>query len=459
MSMIKNWKLAVALAAVVTVGAAPLRADMSEVRKAQVHAMALRAARLDGIRKLSERINGLLITSETHVKDFVAQSDTIQSAMSNWMVGMREVEAPTYNDFDGTCQIKMEVTLAQVITKLTEFYQMYGKGDRFHVKDIQQMTDTNKESVIQVVGVAASAADNSPADSSDFVPVQSKEDSSAMGPKAKQLWMETYPEMAKRGQARLMAVRAAELDGMRRLAERVYGLQITSNTTVRDFIAQSDEINTKAETFIQGARTVAVRYHDDELMVEAQVEMTLQQVYTTLKAWGEIHYKGDHVNVKKVEELSVQTKNTTFSEVGMGIPPFPEGDVKVSATVKMAAQSPEWVKKTIKATGNAAVDSRDDLQPQQAKLMALRAAELDARRKLAEQLRGLMISSNTSVKDFIAQSDQIDSTMMDFQQNARVIESSKKVVDGLAEATVELDLMPVWDTILEYQRIYKLQVK
>ena len=43
----------------------------------------------------------------------------------------------------------------------------------------------------------------------------------------------------------------------------------------------------------------------------------------------------------------------------------------------------------------------------QAALMAKRAAEVDAYRRLAEQIKGLRVDSRTYVKDFVTESDQI----------------------------------------------------
>ena len=73
----------------------PVRAGaISEKRKAQNKLLAYRAARVDAIRKLAERIRGLHITSQTTVNDFVATSDTIQTAMRAYLNGMREVGKP-----------------------------------------------------------------------------------------------------------------------------------------------------------------------------------------------------------------------------------------------------------------------------------------------------------------------------------------------------------------------------
>jgi len=54
-------------------------------------------------------------------------------------------------------------------------------------------------------------------------------------------------------QGKLRAARAAELDAMRRLAEQVYGLTISSDSTVREFVTEYDEIVTQVEAVLAGA--------------------------------------------------------------------------------------------------------------------------------------------------------------------------------------------------------------
>ena len=72
MSQGKRLWLLLLAAAVVAVWSLPAGADaVSDKRRAQNKLLAYRAARADAIRKLAERIQGLTITSETKVKDFV----------------------------------------------------------------------------------------------------------------------------------------------------------------------------------------------------------------------------------------------------------------------------------------------------------------------------------------------------------------------------------------------------
>ena len=73
--MAKALRFIVCVAVAGIVAAPLLAADpVSAQRQAQAKAMALRAARADAMRKLGERINGLWITSNTKVQDFVADA-------------------------------------------------------------------------------------------------------------------------------------------------------------------------------------------------------------------------------------------------------------------------------------------------------------------------------------------------------------------------------------------------
>jgi len=116
--------------AVLVAGAVPARADaVSEKRKAQNKLLAYRAARVDGMRKLAERINGLFITSETRVKDFVTESDRIEAGMQAFLLGASEVGRPRYNE-DGTCEVTMQVSLEEIVVTLKRLHQQHYKGNR-----------------------------------------------------------------------------------------------------------------------------------------------------------------------------------------------------------------------------------------------------------------------------------------------------------------------------------------
>lgn len=82
-------------------------------------------------------------------------------------------------------------------------------------------------------------------------------------------------------QARLMAERAAKVDGYRNLLEQTYGLQVVGSTTVRDFVTQSDTIRTQLDAFIRGAKVVDTRLLDDG-SAEVEMEVSLGKEFWAL---------------------------------------------------------------------------------------------------------------------------------------------------------------------------------
>ena len=448
----------VLLAAAILIGVVtPMQGGpVSDKRTAQNKLLAARAARADGIRKLAERIKGLFITSETTVRDFVATSDTIETGMVAFLTGVREKGKPKHME-DGTCQVVMEVTIQEVIVALKQMHKKYYKGDKFKIVQFDQMTVTNKLKVLRETGNGAPR----PSLEEDLVVKVTEgnvESFDNLRGAAKAFWLARVT-----GQGRLMAIQAARRDAQRRLGERIAGVLITSETTVRDFVVDKDEINTLMKAFLVGSRATGVSYHADELIVEVTMEVTLRDVLIRLQTWAKKHYKGDKVKITQLEKLTVRTKDKIIKEVGSGVP----GERFLKKTVTVAEKRvialgravPGWGTRTISAVGNAALDT-EGVSKAQAKLMAFRGAELDARRKLAERIDGLMITSNTSVANFVAHSDQIATDMLAFQQGARVLERSKKLLeDGVAQVTVEIDLKPLWGSILYWQRTLSLTIK
>lgn len=74
------------------------------------------------------------------------------------------------------------------------------------------------------------------------------------------------------GQKRLLAQRAAVSDAYRQLAEMVNGVQVDSETLVKDFVVESDIVRTKVSALIKGAKMGNFRYMNDGTV---EVTMTM----------------------------------------------------------------------------------------------------------------------------------------------------------------------------------------
>jgi hypothetical protein len=433
-------------------GPVPAADALTEKYAAQNKLLAMRAARVDAMRKLAERINGLVITSETNVKDFVATSDVIQSSMMSWLRGMKEVGEPRYTP-DGICEVTLEVTVQEIVVELQRLCRQYYKGNKFAVADFEKININTTEKVIRETGSGAPRP--------EFDPRGTLAPPTAGGQDIMSSAAWAYWTAHCLPQGRLMAKRAAELDAMRKLGERINGLVITSDTTVKDFVATDDRIQTAMRSFLKGMKPIGTRYHDNELIVEVELQITVQELVATLERFRKEYYQGNRVAVEDIEKLNTRIEEKDIRETGMGVPPDkylkdlgPDGTAAIAA----AQQAINWPP-VASATGQAAIDT-GNTNAAQAKLMAMRGAELDARRKLAEKLDGLMISSNTTVKDFVALNDVIQTSMLTFQQGAHRVNGSEKVApDGTVEVTVEVDLQPLINMVLYYEKKLSLTIK
>ncbi|MBI4614923.1 MAG: hypothetical protein HY720_15030 [Planctomycetes bacterium] len=177
--------------------------------------MALRGAEVDAMRKLTEAIHGVHLTSETRVVDFVAASDEIRADIETFTKGIGTVGPPRFQP-DGTCEVDMAVTVSQVIEEIKRIKARRQVGPRIEEKEIIKQREYTQESVISVTG-AGTAPGNTVLRGTRFVGWESVN-----------------------AREKLLTRRTAEVVAYRRLAERINGLRLPARTTVSDFVTQED---------------------------------------------------------------------------------------------------------------------------------------------------------------------------------------------------------------------------
>jgi len=77
--------------------------------KPNARPMAIRAAKIVALRNILETVNGVRVDSNTVVKDFAVQSDTIRSQVEGMVRGAREINIEYMSD--GTVEVLMEISM------------------------------------------------------------------------------------------------------------------------------------------------------------------------------------------------------------------------------------------------------------------------------------------------------------------------------------------------------------
>lgn len=435
--MIGKQRVWIVVAALATALSAFPAIAQDAARDAQNKLLAKRAAEADCYRKLAETVYGLKLTSDTYVRDFVTESDEIRSSVDAFIKGIR-LGPPRYYD-DGTCEVDGEVTVAKVITMIKELHSAHYRGNNVTTTDIENIKKEIRTDVIRATGSGVPRPDL-PTDLPEGI-----EDVLTPLPSSTPL-PQYIPAIWKTvgAQGRLMAERAAEMDAMRKLLEQIKGLRLTSDTLVRDFVTESDEIRTQAQGIVIGASVAGKYLHNDELIAEVTMEVPVEKVITRIKELHSEHYHGNLVTQTDITNIKKSIKRDMIRATGSGVPPARFLDQARTAGIEM----PEWLGRRIKATGQA---TDPDINTAQGKLRAARAAQLDAMRKLAEQIYGLTISSETTVRDFVTENDEINAHVDAMLAGAV---SEEPVFSGdLASITVSLPAGDVWSVLHQHMLV------
>jgi hypothetical protein len=101
-------------------------------------------------------------------------------------------------------------------------------------------------------------------------------------------------------------------------------------------------------------------------------------------------------------------------------------------------------RETLTATGYAVISVQNHRNPAQQRLMAIRAAKLDAYRGLTEQVYGLKVEANATVADMVVQNDTFRSRVEGVIFGATLV-SITPAGDDTYEVTLTLDRPVVQD--------------
>ena len=80
---------------------------------------------------------------------------------------------------------------------------------------------------------------------------------------------------ATKSQGKMMAIRAAQVDGQRQLAESIKGVELTGGTTVEEFEVTSDLVATRVRGLIRGAFMLDQQVEEESNTLVAEVKMAV----------------------------------------------------------------------------------------------------------------------------------------------------------------------------------------
>ena len=185
------------------------------------------------------------------------------------------------------------------------------------------------------------------------------------------------------------------------------------------------------------------------------MEARLDEFFRFVLNWAKTEHREDRKFLRELERKTVTYAGKTIRETGFGHPPekyLLAVSPEIRAAFGLVSDVPAWVCQVLEVTGSCPVDPKDPNQAR-AERAALRAAEFHARQQLIGKTEALMITSGTSVRDFVAKNEEIPTAMLTVQQSAYVVKGSRKISrSGAAELTMAIELKPLWNVVFYYVR-------
>ena len=201
------------------------------------------------------------------------------------------------------------------------------------------------------------------------------------------------------GRERLRIRRVAELDAYRALAERIYGLELESGTVVQDFVMESDRIRSRVKAVLKGARETEPAVYTEDGTVQVVMGVTMRKLIEALE-------------LSRTEDAATVTYEKTRED------------------------------RVIEALGQGAIPDTDAHRM----LLAKRAAEVDAARKMAERVKGVTIEGRTSVQDFCTVSDRVRASVAAFLKGLKPVDIVY-TDDGVCEVTMQLRIRRIVEVV------------
>ena len=246
-----------------------------------------------------------------------------------------------------------------------------------------------------------------------------------------------------------LAQRAAIANAHRNMAELVKGLRVDAETCVRDFVAENAAINADLDAFIRNCRIAETRYIAGPTC-EVDVECTIQELQQVLRKILDERWHSPQWQPHTFDGINDYCQDKTLIATGSGAPGSRAADPAHAPEAGMSTlPESEWAGQSVRATGSG-VPPEGLKDCGQARALAERAAEADAKRNLLEKISAMHVDSTTCVGDYASQHDDVSSRL-----NA-ILAATKKVdtrylEDGRVEVDVEVPLTGVWDIVKGYR--------
>ncbi len=231
-----------------------------------------------------------------------------------------------------------------------------------------------------------------------------------------------------------LAVRAAQADGLRRLADLVLSTPTADGRTLREVLGPGSPKEAALRVFLRSARMVGSPRLYSDGVAEVDVQVPLDTLQERVRALA-----GEALDPAALRSCAV------------------EGVVGVCGQGRAPEDLPREVVAWVLAAGPTEVPEMFPLGWERVsargRVLAARMARIDAYRRMADRLRDLSLGSTGTVADLVTGTPAAEAAFDAFVRGLPVAGPPRLMPDGVAEVTVEARVRDLIALLKEVRRL------
>lgn len=408
-----------------TVAAAPAPA----YTPAQEKSLAIRAAQLDALSKLADRVLGTRLTADRTVGAALGAGSEGEIALRVFLRTARRVGDIRYYS-DGVAEMDIEIPLAGVAQTL-ERYNVAGPTGKLDLVDIEPHV---VDGFLRTSGHGHAPEDVPPAILARVM---------ASRP-------EDLPELFPAGwdavtaTGRVRAVLAARVRAYQAMADILCSIHLDQTRTIANFIAESPAAEAAIDAFLRGLPvTGAARLMPDRI-AEVEVTANVRDLIRVLKEIRALRPADSPWTDEQIDQVSVRLKTDRLTASGCGMPPASETKAVELRSPVRAGPMPDWAATALEARGTA--NRSDEITEEaEARLLAARSAKARAQVELERLVDAIRLDGDVTVRLRASKDEVFRNDLKTFLSSVRTTKYGP-TEDGKGWAvTLELPLLRLYE--------------
>ena len=417
-----RWLVWVGLA--LTVAGTGPRASAEGYTEAQRQALSFRAAQVDALDRLADRVASAHLSAERTVGQTLERGSDGWIALRLFLRSARLVGEPRYYS-TGVTEVDLEIPLEAVLKTLSTLCARR-EGD----PALDDLRARAVDGHLRVSGVGRVPQDLGPNVAARVV---------ASLP-------ETLPEMYPLGWAtvqasgRLQAARDARIRAYKAMSARIRELRVTPSHTVSDLVGGSAAAEARLDVYLRSLAPAGRPRMMPDGLCEVTVAAPLRDLIAAIKEIQAMDLTGPKATEEEIDGLSIRLKTDRLAATGYGAPASTY--VREGGGIETALL-PDWAAAALETRGKSRPPEHIE-DAKEARVLALRAAKATAMEKLAKRLDAVGLDDGRTVRERTTKDPVFQRDVKTLLQSAETV-VSRPTDDGQWEVVVRLPLARLYE--------------